>query len=115
MYIVWKWDGNDMISKNAAGEKPCNQWVRREYYDNKGKSSHSKGVMALDDFFDEILSALLVLLLMTLKKDENDKIDEKPEDKLEVGVPEVVLKTEPISYICKSSNRKRLRPKAVYF
>ena len=71
--------------------------------------------MTLEDFFEEIFSALLVLLLMTQTKDENDTIDEKLEDKLEASVPEPVLQVEPVCYICKSRNRKRLRPKTVYF
>ena len=72
--------------------------------------------MALDSFFDEIDSTLLLLLfLITLTKGENGITEEKPEDRLEVSIPEPVLQEEVICYIHKSSNRKRLKPKSVYF
>lgn len=81
----------------------------------------------MEDFFDEIDSSLLLFfILMALTKEENSKvtvdenkendtIDEKLEDRLETDVREAVLQTEPVSYICKSRNKKRLRPKTVYF
>lgn len=72
--------------------------------------------MTLDSFFDEIDSTLLLFLfLTTLTKGENGITEEKLEDRLEVSIPEPVLQEEAICYIHKSSNRKRLKPKAVYF
>lgn len=72
--------------------------------------------MALDGFFDETDSTLLLLLfLTTLTKEESDITEEKLEDGLEVSIPEPVLEEEAICYIHKSSNRKRLKAKAVYF
>ncbi len=72
--------------------------------------------MALDSFFDEIDSTLLLLLfLTTLTKVEDDTTEEQPENGLEVSIPEPVLQGEAACYIHKSSNRKRLKPKAVYF
>ncbi|HYF84007.1 MAG TPA: hypothetical protein VEB00_13385 [Clostridia bacterium] len=69
----------------------------------------------MDGFFDETDSTLLLLLfLTTLTKEENDITEEKLEDGLDVSIPEPVLE-EAICYIHKSSNRKRLKPKTVYF
>jgi hypothetical protein len=72
--------------------------------------------MALDSIFNEIDPTLLLLLfLTTLTKRDDEITEEKLEDGLEVSAPEPVLQKEAICYIHKSGNRKRLKPKAVYF
>ncbi|MHB1394957.1 MAG: hypothetical protein ACYCYE_18260 [Clostridia bacterium] len=72
--------------------------------------------MALDSFFDGMDSMLLLFLFITtLTKADNGTTEEKLENELEVSMPEPALQGEAIFYIHKSSNRKRLKPKAVYF
>lgn len=70
----------------------------------------------MDGFFDEMDSTLLLLLfLTTLTKAEDNTTEEKPEEGIEESITEPVLKEETKCYIHKSNNRKRLKPKAVYF
>lgn len=100
--------------------------------------------MVLDSFFDDIgididSNLLLLLFLAALAGAENDKteengamgksetveeikkieeiqiVEEKSEDRLEAGIPEPEPPKEAGWYIHKSNNRKRLKPKTVYF
>ena len=70
----------------------------------------------MDDFFDEIGVALLLVLFLTIMTEgKADEGEEVPEERLVADEPEPILQQKPVSYIQKSSNKKIRKPKTVYF
>jgi len=74
------------------------------------------GVMVVDSFFEETDLALLLLLFLTNPdKAENEAIEEGLEEELVESTSEPEQNKEEVCCIYRSSNRKRLKSRAVYF
>lgn len=70
----------------------------------------------MDRFFEETDLALLLLLLLTdPDKAENKATEEGPQEEPAESISEPEQNEEEVCFIYRSSNRKRLRPRAVYF
>ena len=87
-----------------------------EYHNNKGLSMYFVlGVMALDNFFDDYGLVLLLVLVVIALTNNRSLFGEQDKEGEAEAVPIPQEEMEESYYLFRSSNRKRMKPKSVYF